>query len=157
MGTRADFYRETDEGLGWLASIGWGGYPETIKIVTNQDYNYITDCKTEQAYFHFLKEFLANRDDVTFPDMGWPWPWDNSHLTDFAYVFSRDKGEVLISCFGRGWYTYKEWDESEKNSEGGSEEPIVENFPDMRSIQNVAWDNRSGLMIFSVPLTEEDN
>jgi hypothetical protein len=35
------------------------------------------------------------------PADGWPWPWENSQTTDFAYAF--DGGKVWVSCFGSEW------------------------------------------------------
>ena len=153
MGTRADFYKETPDGLFWIASIGWDGYPEGIYtkdedengVVTTQ---YITDCEDEERYLAFLADLLSPRDDVTYPQQGWPWPWANSLLTDYAYVFSNDRKEVLIANFGRGWFNQKEWEELEDlPDEMWKNLARVDNFPDMTDQMKVTFDKRSGLLI----------
>jgi len=96
MGTRADFYLGRDLEAKWVGSIGWDGYPDGIdKPVL---------AATDQASFlKELKAFFKERDDVTDPAKhGWPWPWEDSNTTDYAYAF--DEGQVWINCFGHGWY-----------------------------------------------------
>jgi hypothetical protein len=150
MGTRADFYLDTEDKLVWIASIAWDGYPEGVYIKDKEgNTKYLTDCDSEETYRKFLVDFFSGRDDVTYPQMGWPWPWENSRTTDFAYTFSRERKEVVFTCFGRGWFNFKEFEESEKlPEEEGRKLPKVK-FPDMSNIMNVAWDERSGLMIFT--------
>lgn len=162
MGTRADFYRDTENGLIWIASIAWDGYPEALYIKNKSEKEstrtkevinteYLMDCDSEEGYLEFLTGFLSGRDDVTYPYMGWPWPWENSNTTDFAYTFSREKQEVVLACFGRGWYNLKEFEELEKlPDEEWREVSKVIDFPDMSHIKNIAWDNRSGLLVFGV-------
>lgn len=104
MGTRADFYiKRVDEEpvehnspIEWIASIAWDGYPSGI------------DCDVLQAqHYHEyqtrLEGFLLHRDDVTYPKDGWPWPWETSATTDFAYLFDCNLGKVLV------WYKTKQW------------------------------------------------
>jgi hypothetical protein len=130
MGTRADFYvgRDTPE---WLGSIAWDGCPQGIVGA-------IIYAVNEQAYRIAVKEFLAGREDGTTPDQGWPWPWDNSHATDYAYAF--DGGQVW-ACSARFWFPATA-PEPEENT--GLARAV---FPDMSHLQNVAWGGRSGLLV----------
>ncbi len=81
--------------------------------------------------------------------MGWPWPWENSRTTDYAYVFSNERKEVLITCFGRGWYTHEEFETTKNLPEDKWEAlPKVDNFPDMTDQMKVTFGKRSGLLIF---------
>jgi hypothetical protein len=40
------------------------------------------------------------------PEVGWPWPWEDSNTTDYAYAW--DEGRVWITYFGHGWRTVEE-------------------------------------------------
>lgn len=136
MGTRADFYiKKADEKeLIWLASIAWDGYPSGI------DEPEVLKSDTEEKYKSLLTQFLSKRDDVTLPERGWPWPWNNSKTTDYAYCFH--DGKVLANCFGSGWYDPNiEIDEDA--------DPVVlweHSFPDMTDKKNVRFDKGSGVI-----------
>lgn len=144
MGTRADFYAEPEPGkLAWLGSIAWDGYPSGV----DESVLKATDAETYQTE---VAKFLK-REDGTTPDEGWPWPWEDSRTTDYAYLF-RD-GKVFASSFGYDWFVV---DLDKVN--GG--EPMTEDgdhagskmadgiFPDMTDVQNVTYGKRSGLLIF---------
>ena len=49
-----------------------------------------------------MSKFFDERDDATLPVNGWPWPWNDSHLTDYSYSFF--EGKVYASPFGLEWY-----------------------------------------------------
>lgn len=138
MGTRADFYikKAEEKELIWLASIAWDGYPDGI------DEN-VLDSKTQAEYVARLQKFLSTRSDVTLPERGWPWPWDDSNTTDFAYCFV--DGKVLTNHFGHGWHVFVDGQDND-------EAPIVweHEFPDMSNIKNVRYDKGSGLIVLSV-------
>lgn len=141
MGTRADFYknREPDK-MEWLGSIAWDGYPEGID-------REVLEAKTEEQYEIALKEFFNERNDVTLPDEGWPWPWDDSQLTDYSYAF--ENGKVLASPFGHPWF-----DPLEKEEDGDNEDDETKMvFPNMKDKKNVRLPNDpgSGIMIFTGP------
>lgn len=84
MGTRADFYVSKPEGLEWLGSIAWDGY----------DIGLVAQAETESQFRKSVSDLFAPRDDVTLPERGWPWPWNDSRLTDCAYVFVDGIGVV---------------------------------------------------------------
>lgn len=77
MGTRADFYIKNNKELEWMGSIAWDGY----------EIDNVAKAVTEKEYRYLLEIFLGNRDDSTYPKDGWPWPWNNSKLTDECYIF----------------------------------------------------------------------
>lgn len=87
MGTRADFYVSNLSGLEWLGSIAWNGY----------EIDEVSEAETEDDFRAKLEAFFSKRDDVTRPERGWPWPWNDSRLTDFAYVYVPDVGVVYRS------------------------------------------------------------
>lgn len=90
MGTRADFYVGIGEDAEWLGSVAWDGYPDGFEMS-------LMEAETEQDYRAWVAD-LASRDDFTAPGMGWPWPWDDSGTTDYAYFFIG--GTVHGSHFG---------------------------------------------------------
>lgn len=140
MGTRADFYiKKADEKeLIWIASIAWDGYPSGI------DEPEVLKSTTEEEYKALLTQFLSKREDVTLPERGWPWPWDNSKTTDYAYCFH--DGRVLANCFGHGWYDPNI--ETEEDAD-----PVIlweQNFPDMKDKKNVRWDKGSGVIVIGL-------
>ena len=96
MGTRADFYLGRGKNATWLGSIAWDGYPDGIP-------DNVLNAKDESFYLSELKRFFKTRNDLTLPDEGWPWPWDDSRTTDYAYAF--DSGQVYIACYGYKWVT----------------------------------------------------
>lgn len=131
MGTRADFYVGKPDGLEWLGSIAWDGYC----------IDHVALASTEEQFRRSLEEFFASRDDVTRPEQGWPWPWDDSNTTDYGYVFFADHG-VVYQCFGGEVLSAA--DESEEP------QPIVGltfDYPNMADRKAVARGNRSGLMV----------
>ena len=137
MGTRADFYVGRDKQAEWLGSIAWDGYPQGI----DRD---VLLAETEPQFRSLVDAFFDGRDDVTQPDRGWPWPWDDSQTTDFAYAF--DGGRVWASCFGCEWFDPKVED---VDYDALADKAAV--FPNMKARQNIRWDKGSGLIVVSVP------
>jgi hypothetical protein len=139
MGTRADFYVGRGPEAEWLGSVAWDGYEldEPLRRSTN-----------EQQWRNRVEQFLASRDDGTTPDMGWPWPWEDSRTTDFAYAY--DGGKVWASCFGHAWFDPNnppadEYDEDGEPQMAGGKTAV---FPDMTARKNVArGGKRSGLIV----------
>lgn len=142
MGTRADFYVGRGTDAEWLGSIAWDGYPEGIE-------SKILRTRYQKAYREYVQEYIESREDGTLPEMGWPWPWDDSGTTDFAYAF--DNGRVYVCCFGSAW----------------TDTPLVEDvfdqhaedrasFPDMSGQKHsaAAGSKRSGVMVVSAPMLE---
>jgi hypothetical protein len=135
MGTRADFYiKKADEPeLVWIASIARDGYPDGID-------KEILNAKSQTDYIASLQKFISKRDDVTLPEYGWPWPWDDSNTTDYGYCFH--DGVVHANCFGHGWYS----------PDSKDEEPDIiweHEYPNMEKIKNVRYDKGSGLIVLT--------
>lgn len=133
MGTRADFYVGQGETATWIGSIAWDGYPDGINKT-------LLKAKTEEKFREEFAKFIGIREDATLPEKGWPWPWDNSQTTNYAYALF--DGKVWASSFGHQWFDpLKE----EPEDQGGKEVQ----FPDMSSKKNVAHGERSGLLGFT--------
>lgn len=152
MGTRADFYAGYGENAEWIGSIAWDGYPKGIsKAADDKTSSRILESTTEENYREAVAQYLAHREDATAPEHGWPWPWDDSNTTDYAYCF--DDGAVRIFSFGsevpkkfrKAVLTEKGalWDEwCERDS---STTDAV--FPDMSKRKKVTFGKRSGLLV----------
>lgn len=134
MGTKADFYIGKGKDSEWIGSIAYDGYPDRLPKNIIHSHN-------EEYYRQCVIEFLNNRDDNTLPDKGWPWPWNDSNTTDYAYTF--DGIKVVGSCFGSYWFDVANPPKEEKED---GESPI---FPDMKDIKNVSFGKNSGLLIIS--------
>ena len=128
MGTRADFYVAKPEGLEWLGSIAWDGY----------EIDHVALASTEEQYRQSLEEFFAGRDDVTRPERGWPWPWEDSNTTDYGYVFIEDHG-VVFKCFGG---EVRSAADPDKIVEG-----VDFTYPDMSDRKRVRADAGSGIIV----------
>lgn len=125
MGTRADFYVGRGETAEWLGSIAWDGYPEGVGAVVLQS-------RSKEGYRSAVSKFFDDRDDATPSSMGWPWPWDTSHTTDYAYAFDGDR--VWVSNYGEAW--------EDASAPRVEPEPVV--FPDMSGVKAVSLGKRSG-------------
>ena len=125
MGTRADFYtRSLNGNLSWRGSIAWDGGEELP--------TYIREAGTAGAFVHGLyKWFKHDRQDATTPKQGWPWPWDTSAMTDYAYVYDAETGKVRKYQFGKlmGRGSAPRW-------------------PDMSAVKQVTFGSRSGILVF---------
>jgi hypothetical protein len=130
LGTRADFYVGRGLDAEWLGSIAWDGYeiPDSIRR-----------AKERGAYRKAVKRFLEGRDDATFPKDGWPWPWEDSATTDYAYAF--DGVRTYGSVFGGPWWSAKR----EPQDEPKGKKAI---FPNMKGKMNVQFGGkRSGMLV----------
>jgi hypothetical protein len=136
MGTRADFYVGRGPKADWLGSIAWDGYPRAIPAT-------IRRCKSVSEYRAAVSKFLDNRDDATFPKDGWPWPWEDSNTTDYAYAF--DAGKVWYTGFGKWECAYPYRPKNEPDDYDFMRDRF--DFPNMKDKQNVALGKRSGLIV----------
>lgn len=149
MGTRADFYVGKGATAEWIGSIAFDGYRDGIDAQ-------ILQCQSPEAFRHAVAGMLKDRDDATTPDMGWPWPWETSEISDCAY-FHFD---------GRTWDAHKNYHAEgaarcdyylpcDKPFVNDEEEGFDEQFigaepieyPNMKDRKNVTLGPRSGLLI----------
>jgi hypothetical protein len=138
MGTRADFYVGRGEQAEWLGSIAWDGYPNGID-------KQILGCQSPEAFRHAVTSFLAKRKDKTLPEQGWPWPWQMSSTTDFAYAI--DAGLVYASCFGGPWFECTDPDTAVPDDDKGDKAV----FPDMsKAKQREKLGPHSGVIIIGM-------
>lgn len=93
MGTRADYYLGRDGT--WLGSIAWDGYP------AGQPADLL--AATTEAEYQEALAGLLERKDASIPAVhGWPWPWEDSALTDYAYAY--EDGAVWVCRFDGPWH-----------------------------------------------------
>lgn len=135
MPTRADLYVGTGVEAEWLGSFAFDGYP-TGRVIE------LTDCTNEETWREKVQVMLAKHTDSTFPHEGWPWPWNNGHLTDYSYTFA--EGKVLYSRFGCPWRPI-----GEPLPEERDDDDVKVPFPDMTARKNVTYGKRSGIMLIT--------
>jgi hypothetical protein len=145
MGTRADFYIGIDKDAEWLGSIAFDGG----EVIDDIKKGFEPDILDEEEWRQAIKAFLDTRDDATYPEMGWPWPWDNSSITDVAYGWHDD---AIYMSWGETWLKYEEYIKKIQTAEHEEVEEyeksgIPTDWPDMSSRKNVRWDKGSGLII----------
>lgn len=133
MGTRADFYVGTGEKAEWLGSIAFDGYRiDEMKKAAKADLAgedsaacwAIKTATDEPSYRAAVTKLLSINDDATLPEQGWPWPWDDSSTTDYAYAF------VDGACKTFSWGKGADW-------------------PDMKDRKNMTMGYRSGLLVIT--------
>lgn len=79
----ADFYVGVGPDAEWLGSVGENGWQwaaEPGQRVTSP----INLAKTEEEYRAAVRAMLLKEDGLV-PELGWPWEWDDSTGTDYAY------------------------------------------------------------------------
>lgn len=140
MGTRADYYVCTGdgpEGLEWIGSTAYDGHPEWFGRFAPG-----ARARTESGFRRAVAK-RCRAEDGTTPDMGWPWPWDDSTTTDYAYIFNGHR--VFFSNFGRRLLTL---DEVINGADDGDEK-LKDFFPDMSAKRAIAapGSNRSGILV----------
>lgn len=143
MGTRSDYYVGRGENAEWLGSLCWDGFPDSHAKPLAE----ITDEATYRAKVAEILE--AEKDQATLPAMGWPWPWDDSQTTDFAYAF--DDGKAWFSSFGCAWRDHAAhlaMDDDAQEADMEAAEDKAATFPNMKDVKNVQMGGpRSGMMV----------
>lgn len=139
MGTRADFYVGKGKDAEWLGSIAWDGYRDGIP-------GYILKAKTEDIYRKAVDVFLKKRDDATFPDQGWPWPWDDSSTSDCSYWFFDGQCWDAAGYPSEYFYSCREDQPLEEGELVTAGHERVE-FPNMSARKNVTLGPRSGVIV----------
>jgi len=153
MGTRADFYVRKDNQMEWVGSIAFDGY----------DIGGVGMATTEQGFRNTLSEFLKGRDDLTNPKDGWPWPWNNSKLTDEVWVWDCESSAIYrgydhdgtyedhttVQYFSKGvkQFGYTEDGEEIENQDRSRLKAWL--LPDMKDIKNVTYGRGSGLIVLT--------
>ena len=139
-----------DNSLKWLGSIAWDGY----------EIDNVSTAKTPDEYKLLLTNFLSKREDATLPDMGWPWPWNNSKLTDECYIFMNDEVWRVFKKIGAyedhttplifvPFHDEQEYDE-DKYEWIEPKKSLEICVPDMKEKQKVTLGRRSGVTVLGV-------
>ena len=83
MGTRADFYCGTGPEAEWLGSVRLDGN-EWAEDRSSP----IAQAKTADEFRTAVANMMTSRADAILPAQGWPWPWDDSTISDYTYYFA---------------------------------------------------------------------
>lgn len=145
MGTRVDFYSGRGEEAEWLGSYPFDGFPGSVFDVENTFAAPTTDEQWRAWVTNWLTD-SEHGDRSTLPEMGWPWPWETSATTDYAYAW--DEGVVYGSSFGHEWFRVDPAAENfgEPEEDDGDKSAV---FPNMAHRRDVTYGPRSGLIIIS--------
>ena len=130
MGTRADFYIGRGEDAEWLGSIAYDGYPEgwgidllEHTVGSGEDYRVAVDALLTAV------SKSKHGGHQRWPNQGWPWPWEDSGLTDYSYTFDPETSQILYSRFGHEpWWPLEDYDNYPREEEG---KRLV--FPNMKN------------------------
>jgi hypothetical protein len=87
MGTRADFYVDNRGDMTWLASMFKDAHPWNIPIIVLAQVN---PTMFAEHLFDWLDESA-----IDYQDTEWPWPWEDSRLTDYSYIMDDERGKVV--------------------------------------------------------------
>jgi len=81
MGIRADFYIDTHKPK-WIGSLDKDGDPWNIPCKILVQNNVV-------LYEEYVIEFLTSKGGyIKSNGDKWPWPWEDSNLTDYSYFFN---------------------------------------------------------------------
>ena len=143
MGTRADFFIGIGPTAKWIGSTSYDGHPDS--------WGEAPLAATSEAEFRAAVEKMLSqpRDEGLFtrPEEGWPWPWEDHRITDYAYSWDPARGPV-VSCGGRLWVTAQELrnnPECELTGRDLRDDEVL----DMRSYEKADVLAKSGLMLLA--------
>lgn len=153
MGTRADFYIGKGKDAEWIGSIAWDGYRDGIPST-------ILNSHRPSVFRRRVVEWLKERNDATFPNQGWPWPWDDSSTSDCSYWYFEGRcWDVWPKISGgKGVWVPCDVAEPKWGNRGASEtrqmakflkgcKPVE--FPNMADKKQVTMGERSGLIVLT--------
>lgn len=146
MSTRADFYIGMGKDATWLGSVGMDGDPKSI--AEELSFTAQTTIADEDDWVESVAVVFRDHIEHTLPERGWPWPWDDSQTTDYAYTLFY--GQVWVSNYGCRWMHLEDY-----LSKSPTIVQMLDNlpdatevFPDMSKIKNVRLDSGNAPMIF---------
>lgn len=87
MGTRADFYIDNKGDMTWLASMFKNAQPWNIPVIVLAQVN---PTMFSEQLFDYLEESGKG-----YQDTKWPWPWEDSQMTDYSYIMDCEIGKVV--------------------------------------------------------------
>ena len=156
MGTRSDYYVGRDpETMEWLGSDGYDGYPEGVFEETGKDGHITPKFVVDEGTWRVeVNHYLSSQQSCTWPEEGWPWPWNDSNTTDYAYTY--DDGQIWGSCFGSPWCLLVNGALPASEDEDGDEINAdywyapKHDMPDMSERKNVRMDAGSGLITIGI-------
>lgn len=86
---KADFYIGKDKDALWLGSLSKVSSPDRLA-------EEVLSATTRESYKGRVKKMLMKSKYSFLPGGGWPWVWETSELSDFAYFFFDEK--VYVTC-----------------------------------------------------------
>jgi len=98
--TKADFYIGSNKDARWIGSLPHDGYP-VDGHVSAEIFLQVNKIMFEEMVMSILAKF-----DGIIPDRGdvWPWIWQDSRCTDYAYMFDKKLNKVIASEMGKEFF-----------------------------------------------------
>jgi hypothetical protein len=144
MGTRADYYAGTDPAtMIYIGSTPMDGDPASVA-----DWGLATTYATHEAFETGVLDAILPHRGQTAPE-GWPWPWNDSRTTDYAYCWDADTHDVMVSCFGSPLLALADILLGVAPAFDSEAEKIP--FPDQSHIKAIRWNAGYAPMIIQVP------
>jgi hypothetical protein len=143
MPTRADLYAGNGPGAEWLGSYKFDGEPAALDKA-------ILKATSLQGYREAVFAHLNERHDATLPHEPWPWLWEDSSLTEYAYTWSNG---ALWACGSGEWFlvdpttpSFGEWPEKGFT-------PVLGGKPEWPNMKARKYISRGRRMISNDPST----
>lgn len=142
MGTRADFYilEDDKDEMKWLGSIAYDGYPSH-----SGNPSVLRGIEDPDKYKREVRKIIKELDHGTSPKQGWPWDWNDSLQTDYAYLFA-DNSVYIHSSGDEKWIDMTAYLIRED----------LPTFPNMKKKKKVARGIRSGFLTLQVKHDAEE-
>lgn len=174
MGTRADFYIRKEKSLmEYKGSIGYDGYSvreekDIDDFSPNQKKNKVPSwCEYLMYHSRSEKEFTSALDIYlekvhhasNVKEHGFPFPWNNSKLTDECYVYDVESNRLYFMHDYEGKYEDHTtpcyfypvddyWYDDEHEFQSNTDAKVWY-VPDMTPLKNIATGDRSGLLVLT--------
>lgn len=152
------------------------GYPSGVFASSDPAYidllelAYASPEVSRGRWILMVQDFLSKQRTATYPQDGWPWPWDDSNISDYAYALHED-GYVVGTSFGSPWWIIdpeavnggepmgpsgddpdedeEDYDCFDKKDPRANRDGLgFPQHPNMADFKNVTYGTRSGLIVF---------
>ena len=135
MGTRVDFYVGKGLSAKWIGSIGNDGFRPSKGGAQGVGLALI-NAKTETKFRSAIRKLMDKFSDHVPAEKGWPWPWDDSSITDCSYWFFDNQVWDVHCKFEPCGPVWVPCSDPEPNGDTGERyESVV--YPNMSAIRNV--------------------
>lgn len=120
MGIKADFYIKDGDSLKWQGSVEWNCDEKSIP-------NNLVQSSSNEEFLENLSAYLSSNENAY--TAGWPWHWNSSKQSDYAYIMNAERGAVYISRHNSPCYTIYDYRNYKKRAKAAKREgKTIEDF-----------------------------